>query len=198
MPLLEEDPSQAMPRTARRQAAAVTETLSQLREDPEELTRTIASGVSVAAGFEVEDHASVDAVEKMMHLRALPIFEGLTARQLMDLAGVVKEETLPKDAVVVQQGEYDDCLYLVVEGMIRIHRGETLLAEIGPGGFFGEIALLEGIARTATATTQSSCKLLRLERSELMHLIEELPAIAVTLLQTLSARIRTLTDRLDV
>ncbi|TDJ15166.1 MAG: cyclic nucleotide-binding domain-containing protein [Deltaproteobacteria bacterium] len=198
MPLLEEDPSQAMPRTARRQAAAVTETLSQLREDPEELTRTIASGVSVAAGFEVEDHASVDAVEKMMHLRALPIFEGLTARQLMDLAGVVKEETLPKDAVVVQQGEYDDCLYLVVEGMIRIHRGETLLAEIGPGGFFGEIALLEGIARTATATTQSSSKLLRLERSELMHLIEELPAIAVTLLQTLSARIRTLTDRLDV
>ena len=116
----------------------------------------------------------------------------------MDLAGVVKEEALPKDAVVVEQGEYDDCLYLVVEGMIRIHRGETLLAEIGPGDFFGEIALLEGIARTATATTESSSKLLRLERSELMHLIEELPAIAVTLLQTLSARIRTLTDRLDV
>ena len=198
MPLLEENPSHAMPGTARRQAAAVTETLSQLREDPEELTRTIALGVSVAAGFEVEDHASVDAVEKMMHLRALPIFEGLTARQLMDLAGVVKEEALPKDAVVVQQGEYDDCLYLVVEGMIRIHRGETLLAEIGPGGFFGEIALLEGIARTATATTESSSKLLRLERSELMHLIEELPAIAVTLLQTLSSRIRVLTDRLDV
>ena len=198
MPLLEEDTSHGLGRTARRQAIDLTATLSQLREDAEDLTRKIARGVSVAAGVEVEDHESVDAVEKMMHLRVLPIFEGLTARQLMDLASVVTEEALPESTVVVRQGEYDDCLYLVVDGMIRIHRGETLLAEIGPGGFFGEIALLEGIARTATATTQSTSRLLRLERSELMRLIEELPAIAVTLLQTLSGRIRALTDRLDV
>ncbi len=116
----------------------------------------------------------------------------------MDLAEVVKERGLPRDTVVVHQGDYDDCLYLVLEGVVHVKRGETLLAEIGPGGFFGEIALFEGTARTATAVTGSRSRLLGLERSDLMQLIEEMPGIAICMLQTLSRRVRELTDRLIV
>jgi len=174
------------------------ETLLELEKDPDELTRQLTAGLAVAAGFEVEDHEGVDVVEKMVHLRALPIFEGLTARQLMNLARVVKEQTLPGNTVVVEQGDSDDRLFLVVEGVIQIFRGETLLAENGPGDFFGEIALFEGIARTATARSQGTARLLVLDRPDLLALIEEMPSIAVTLLRTLSARVRELTDRLTV
>ncbi|MBW1687876.1 MAG: cyclic nucleotide-binding domain-containing protein, partial [Deltaproteobacteria bacterium] len=198
IPLLE-DPGLG-PRQASRHSLVPTveQTLRDLCKDPEEITRMIASSLAVADGYEVEEHDGVDTVEKALHLKALPIFEGLTVRQLMDLAEVVKESALPRDTVVVHQGDYDDCLYLVLEGVVFIKRGETLLAEIGPGGFFGEIALFEGTARTATAVTGSRSRLLGLERSDLMQLIEEMPGIAICMLQTQSRRVRELTDRLIV
>lgn len=174
------------------------EAVRALLKDPEELTRSIAVGLAVAAGLSVEEHEGVDAVEKMLHLKELSLFEDLTARQLMDLAQMVKESVLEAGTVVVQQGEYDDCLYLVVEGVVHIKREETMLAELGPGDFFGEIALFEGVARSADAVTRSRARLLGLERADLMALIEDEPGIAVGLLQTLSRRVRELTDRLMV
>jgi hypothetical protein len=181
-----------------RPAPSFDESLNELLKDPDDLTRRIAAGLAVAAGFEVEEDEGVDVVDKMLHLKALPIFEGLSARQLMNLAGSVREESLPAGEVVVTQGDCDDRLFLVVEGVIHILRGETLLAEMGPGDFFGEIALFEGTARTATAVAESRVRLLALERADLLSLIEEMPGIAVVLLQTLSRRVRDLTDRLMV
>jgi hypothetical protein len=200
IPLLEQADLEEAARAAERGRAPLPleRALEALRRDPDELTRRIANGVAVAAGAELVEDEGVDDVEKAMHLRALPIFEGLTARQLMDLAGVVKEQTLPAESVVVTQGEFDDRFYLVVDGVVHILREERLLAEMGPGDFFGEIALFEGIPRTATAVTRTRVRLLRLERTDLMRLIEEMPAIAITLLQTLSRRLRELTDRLTV
>jgi CRP-like cAMP-binding protein len=134
----------------------------------------------------------------MALLKKVSLFEDLAARQLMDLARVVKETRLDPDATVVHQGEYDDCLYLVVEGVVHIKRGDTLLTELGPGDFFGEIALLEGVARSADAVTRTRARLLGLERPDLMKLIDEHPGIAVSLLRTLSRRVRELTDRVIV
>lgn len=198
IPLLEEgavqDKAMAFARTLAR--PSFEESLQELLKDPDELTRRIASGVALAAGFDVEDHGAMDAVEKMVHLRGLSLFEGLTTRQLMNLAGVVREETRPARTVVVREHDCDDRLFLVVEGVIHIHRAETFLKELGPGDFFGEIALFTGIARTADAVSQTRVQLLVLERAELLALIEEMPSIAVTLLETQSRRVRDLTDQL--
>jgi hypothetical protein len=200
VPLLEDPDVGAIARSASRRRAppAPEVVLHELIRDPDELTRSIAAGVSVAAGVELDEPSDVDAVEKALHLKALPLFEGLTTRQLMDLARVVEERTLAADAVVVTQGEIDDNLYLVVEGVVHIRRGDTLLAEMGPGDFFGEIALFEGVARSATAVTRTRTRLLGLQRGDLVRLIEEMPGIAISLLQTLSRRVRELTDRLMV
>ena len=170
--------------------------LRELLEDPEELTRTIARGTALAAGFDLEDDGSVDAVEKMKHLATVPIFKGLTARQLMDLSSVVKQHDLPADTVVVRQGEVDDCLYLLIQGGVRVMRGETQLDEMGPGSFFGEIALFEGVPRTATVATTTKARLLGLERVDLIQLIEDMLGISISLLETLSRRVRELTDQL--
>jgi hypothetical protein len=199
LPLLEyADLQAAARRLVSETRPSAEEAVRALLEDPEELTRSIAVGLAVAAGLSVEEHEGVDAVEKMLHLKELSLFEDLTARQLMDLAQAVKETVFEPDTVVVQQGEYDDCLYLVVEGVVQIKREETMLAELGPGDFFGEIALFEGVARSADAVTRSRARLLGLERANLMALIEDEPGIAVGLLQTLSRRVRELTDRLMV
>jgi hypothetical protein len=200
LPLLEEQDLAAAARAAMsvRHVPSVDEALQMLRSDPEELTREIATGLALAVPPELDHPRDVNTVEKALHLKRLPIFSELTARQLMDLAVHVRERVLPEGEVVVRQGEYDDCLYLVVEGVVHIVRGEALLAEVVAGGFFGEIALFEGIARTATAVTRTRTRLLGLERGDMIHLIEEMPGIAISLLETMSRRVRELTDRLLV
>ena len=198
VPYLEEPDVEAAALSLTRTGAVpdLDRALRELLEDPEELTRTIARGTALAAGFDLEDDGSVDAVEKMKHLATVPIFKGLTARQLMDLSSVVKQHDLPADTVVVRQGEVDDCLYLLIQGGVRVMRGETQLDEMGPGSFFGEIALFEGVPRTATVATTTKARLLGLERVDLIQLIEDMPGISISLLETLSRRVRELTDQL--
>jgi hypothetical protein len=197
LPLLEGADAEARSRrSAMLRSPDLEQTLRALADDPEDLTRTIATGLLAAATRSMEEHDAVNVVETMAHLKKISLFEDLTARQLMELARAAKETRLGAGSMVVRQGQYDDCLYLVIEGVVHIKRGDTLLAELGPGEFFGEIALLEGVPRSADARTNTRVRLLRLERSELMKRIDENPGIAVGMLRCMSRRVRELTDRL--
>ena len=176
-----------------------------LLEESDELTRMLVAETlfepieaedRLASAADVQDHQEVlNLVEIALHLKSLPLFEGLTARQLMNLANEVREEQHDAGAIVFREGEPGDCLYLIVEGQVRVTRGETLLREQGSKSFFGEIAVLEGENRTATITTTTPVQFLRLDRDDLLRLMEELPAIAIGICQTLSRRINELTGR---
>jgi hypothetical protein len=178
-----------------------------LLEESDDLTRLLVSETLVeqigakdrlASAEDVEDHRDVlNPVEIALHLKSLPLFERLTARQLMNLANEVREEQHAAGTLVFQEGEPGGCLYLIVEGQVRVTRGETLLREQGPNSFFGEIAVLEGESRTATITTTTPVRFLRLDRDDLLRLMEELPAIAIGICQTLSRRISELTRRVE-
>ncbi len=134
----------------------------------------------------------------MLHLKTIPLFEGLTTRQLMDLAEAMLEVEYPDGGTIVREGEQDDCLYVILEGTVRVEKNGTLLADIRAGDFFGEVALFEGVRRSATALSNGPVRALRLERGDMLRLIEERPGIAISMLQTVSRRIRDLTDRLVV
>ena len=134
-------------------------------------------------------------VEIALHLKSLPLFERLTTRQLMNLANEVREEQHDSETIVFREGEPGDCLYLIVEGQVRVTRGETLLREQGPKSFFGEIAVLEGENRTATVATTTPVRFLRLDRDDLLRLMEELPAIGIGICQTLSRLVSELSER---
>ncbi len=172
-----------------------------LHEDPDALVRQLVAATANAGGALAADRELADAnrvltpVEIMLHLRSLPIFEGLTTRQLMDLAVAVSEEDFAAGATVVREGEFSDGLYLVVDGRVQISKGGRELQELGPGSFFGEIAIFEGAARSATAQVIVPTCLLRLGRGELLRLMEEFPGIAIGVCQNLSHRVRDLSDR---
>lgn len=138
----------------------------------------------------------MEPLEIVFHLRRLAMFERLTVAQLIELAAVVQEDTHPAESVVVREGEYDTCMYLIVEGTVRIEKGDTVLGELGPRHFFGEMALFEGGVRSATVKATTRAKLLRLGRQELLGLMEEIPGIAISICQALSQRVRHLSARL--
>jgi CRP-like cAMP-binding protein len=180
-----------------------------LLEDPDELTRTIAAAtlpgaaageVGLAADADVQDDGGVlSPIERALLLRGVPLFEGLTTRQLMNVAEVVEEAAYPPDTVVCRAGEYSDCMYIIVQGGVAITTGDTVLTELGPTDFFGEVAVFEGATRSANVVSQSEeVSLLRLDREDLLSLMEELPAIAICICQTLSRRVRDLTERVTV
>ena len=172
-----------------------------LLEDPDELVRLLARATAnpaetLAAGAELADASRVlTPVETMLHLRSLPIFERLTTRQLMDLALAVSEEAHGAGADIVREGEFSDCLYLVVDGRVRVTKTGKHLSEQGPRSFFGEIAIFEGAARSATVQALVPTRVLRLGRAELLRLMEEFPGIAIGVCQNLSRRVHELSDR---
>ncbi len=172
-------------------------------EDSDDLTRRLVAWVGwdgdepgLARGADLEDHGGVlSPVEIALHLKSLPMFEGLTTRQLMDLAGEVREVSQPAHTTIFAEGDTDDCLYLIVEGAVEIKKGETLLTELGARDAFGEMSIFEGTARSATAASRTAVRMLCLQRDDLLRLMEELPAIAICICQVLSRRVRELSDR---
>lgn len=137
-------------------------------------------------------------VDTILLLRSLDLFSGLTTRQLAELARVVGERTVESGEVVVQEGEFDAQMYFIVQGQIRIMKEDIPVNVLGPGEFFGEIAVFDGERRSASAIADGAVRLLRLDRQDLFEVMEEHPAIAVAICQTLSRRIRELLDeRLD-
>jgi CRP/FNR family cyclic AMP-dependent transcriptional regulator len=103
-----------------------------------------------------------------------------------------------KNTIVVQEGDAADTLYLVVEGELLVYvddeSGRVMeLRRLGPGECFGEL-MLGSAVRTASVRALSACKLCLVRRFDFERIIEEQPAVAFQLIQSLIERVKTLTD----
>jgi CRP-like cAMP-binding protein len=100
---------------------------------------------------------------------------------------------------IVRQGEIGDCMYVVQTGEVQVVLGgegaEQHLAVLGPGDFFGEMALFEREVRSATVRARGEARVLKIDKKTLLRRITEDPLLAVRFLETLSRRIRDLNER---
>jgi ATP-binding cassette, subfamily B, bacterial len=123
------------------------------------------------AGFVISDGGERARVEPA-RLRAIPLFEHLDDAQLAAIADLFVTERYAEGEVVVEEGASGDRLHIIVRGEIEVLKRDAdgrprRLAVLDDGDFFGEIALLQGVPRTATVRTRSPCLMLALERAEL-------------------------------
>ncbi len=142
----------------------------------------------------LEDAAMLSGVEIVLHLRALALFERLRTRELTELAGIVRQMSFERGKRIVAEGDFDDCMYLVIEGTVEVTRRGARLGELGAQDFFGEMAILDGETRSATVTASNSVRLLRIDRDDLLRVMDERPGIAISICQTLSRRVRELNE----
>ena len=102
--------------------------------------------------------------------------------------------------VIVKQGEQGDCMFVIQEGLVEVVKeldsGEVVLALRGSGGFFGEMAIFEREVRSATVRALGEARVLTIDKKNLLRRIHEDPSMALHLVQSLSARIRELSDEL--
>jgi CRP-like cAMP-binding protein len=131
---------------------------------------------------------------KMM-LQRSPMFRGLAPAVLERIAALATQRGYRRGEVLFRSGDAGDALLGVVSGRIRISTGnaegrEIFLNIMEPGDTFGEIALLDGGTRTATATAMIASELVSLRRTQLFDLLLREPAVAVELLRLCGDRLR--------
>ncbi|MFP6563258.1 MAG: cyclic nucleotide-binding domain-containing protein, partial [Myxococcota bacterium] len=171
-----------------------------LLDDADDLTRNLAvatwpenidaRGDRARRAYAETYRNMLSPVDIVLLLKSVPLFERLTTRHLMDLAGAMHEERFEEGTDVCREGEIGNCMYLIVSGRVGLRSGTTRLAQMGARDFFGEMALFDGITRSATVTAEDAVHVLRLDRNDLLHLMDELPAIAIAICQSLSERLR--------
>jgi CRP-like cAMP-binding protein len=130
-----------------------------------------------------------------MMLQGSPLFRGLAPATLDRIAGLAVQRTYRRGEIVFSAGDAGDALFGVVSGRIRISTGnadgrEIFLNIMEPGDTFGEIALLDGGTRTATATAMDASELVSLRRDPLFGLLEKEPKATLELLRLCGERLR--------
>jgi MFS family permease len=106
-------------------------------------------------------------------LRSIPIFAPLRLPTIERLARALVQIELPPGIEVIQQGDVGDRYYVVLSGAVEVRTGSTVVAELGAGEGFGEIALLRNVRRTATVTTLTDVRLYALDRSAFLTAVAE-------------------------
>jgi CRP/FNR family transcriptional regulator, cyclic AMP receptor protein len=120
----------------------------------------------------------------------VPIFSGCTKRELAIIARATKEVQHKADAVIAREGERGIGLFLILEGECRVSIGGRTKAKLGPGDFFGEVALLDGGPRTATVTAETPVRLIGITGWVFRGLLMEHPSIALKTLEAVAGRLR--------
>jgi CRP-like cAMP-binding protein len=106
--------------------------------------------------------------------------------------GKLKDVDVDAGEELTRQGRSGREFFVLVSGRVRVERDGRTLSELHPGDFLGEIALIDGGPRTATATTESDAQLLVISQSDFGVLLERFPEIQSTVLRALTERIRRL------
>src|SRR5215207_8833375 len=118
-----------------------------------------------------------EALGVRIFIRRVPVLAGLPHRVLEDLASRMRLESIPENTAIVREGDVGDRLYIVKEGEAEVvARGdgekEVTLATLSKTDYFGEIALLRDVPRTATVRSRDSMELYSLERDDFRELLE--------------------------
>jgi CRP-like cAMP-binding protein len=130
---------------------------------------------------------------KADQLGSISLFNGCSAKDLQTLAGITTELSVRAGRVLCREGEMGHEFFVIVDGEASVDLNGKTVDTVGPGGFFGEMALLDGGARVATVTAATEMDLLVLSRKEFLALLD-MTAISTTMLKSLGARLRRADD----
>ena len=126
---------------------------------------------------------------KIELLKKVPLFAGCSKAELRELALVADELDLKEGRTLVREGRPGREFFILLEGSVRVSRNGRKLSELGPGDWFGEIALLTDVPRTATVTATSPIRVLVVTGRSFQRVVEKMPTIALKVLETLAQRV---------
>ena len=138
--------------------------------------------------------------ESVELLARVPLFSELSRNELERISRVSVARSFPAGVRVFHEGDHSDACYLVRKGDLRVTRehpdGRAIaLATLGEGDIFGELAMLDGEARSASVETLTDSELLALPAADVRRLLADHPGISVKLIAALTKRLRETNER---
>ena len=132
---------------------------------------------------------------KAHELARSSFFKDLSPAELTDIAALMTKDHFQGGETIFEQGAPGDYFFYIASGAVRVwlaleDGGARELAELGPGQFFGELALLDKEPRTAGVEAVEACEVWKLEREEFLNLLRGNAQMAVKLLHVVAARLR--------
>jgi CRP-like cAMP-binding protein len=127
-------------------------------------------------------------------LAGVPLFSGLPTKHLKRIYDLAETANYMAGASLVKEGTEGDAFYVIIEGLAKVVVGRRTIHRLMPGDYFGEISLLDGGVRTASVVSETPLKVLVIDRTRFLKLLENESAISLTLLEGLARTIRR-TDR---
>jgi ATP/ADP translocase len=168
----------------------------------QQMAQNIVSGKPTHVHREEADMETSSSIpDKILRLRGIQIFEGLSVSELAAIASVTEEVVYPLGTVVIKEGETGETMYMIIAGEVSVNKrqeggSEIELDRILAGDYFGEMALFEDVVRSATIRTEEESRLLVLHKQEFTEIVREYPQIALHICRILSQRIRILHERI--
>jgi CRP/FNR family transcriptional regulator, cyclic AMP receptor protein len=126
---------------------------------------------------------------KVEALRSAPLFEGLSDKELNEVAMRTEDLDFPAGKVLCREGEIGSEFYVIMDGEAEVTRDGTSVASYGSGDFFGEISLVEDVPRTATVTATTPVRCFVLTRGRFLHVLDEFPEVERKVMRALAKRL---------
>ncbi|HUX61736.1 MAG TPA: Crp/Fnr family transcriptional regulator [Ignavibacteriaceae bacterium] len=128
-------------------------------------------------------------------LKYVPIFSELSDSTLEQISKLGMRKSFTRDSVVLFEHETGSAMFVIINGKLKVSRvsddgKEVILTILSESDFFGEMAILDGLARSANVTAMEDSELFIIQRSEFLDLLQIHPEISIALLQELTQRLR--------
>jgi len=129
-------------------------------------------------------------IEKVLILKSVNIFSQIPNEMLVEVAAIVTEIEVKADENIFKKGDIGKSMYIIVEGEVKIHDDEKIIATLKSRSVFGELAALDTEPRSASATAVGDTILFKLDQDSLYELMGEYVEVARGIIQVLCQRLR--------
>lgn len=124
-------------------------------------------------------------------LKSVPFFSNMSKRELAAMAQQTDDLDVPAGKVLAQEGEIGHEFFVIDQGTAEVTRGGQHVADLGPGDFFGEMALLEEDRRTATVTASSPVRVIVMTRQSFRAVDRTMPGVHAAVAEAIASRRQT-------
>jgi CRP-like cAMP-binding protein len=143
----------------------------------------------------------LSTIEKIIFLKEVPFFQGMTIYQLEVLANISEEKFFAEDERIFNENDSGGALYVIVNGRVGIEQERrkgsyARLATLGPRTYFGETSLFDNSPRSSSAIAVQDTLTLRVRREPMIALSRQYPDLSLELINVLSNRLREANDRI--
>ena len=147
--------------------------------------------------MEIAKKQSLMLIEKVFLLKTLDIFSDTPENVLADLAPLLEDLELEEGAIIFEEGNAGDSMFIIHQGQVQVYKSNRVLAYLGEKEVFGELSLIDAENRSASAKAHTDCYLFKIEQEAFFELLDSRPEIARGLLKMLCKRLRLLNEKFD-